>query len=133
MEPRNTYLFVTKPKYAPEEVTPESPGRWSCSSTTRRGDTAFVYVAEGTGIAHEWRVTSDAERDDEWVYMCDVEYVADFDPPITIQELREKIPQKVWAPPHTGMRGFRSIELDEEVVRRIRALRASPSTAVTLS
>ena len=47
--------------YSAELVESDNDVRWSCSKTTRLGDTAFVYVA-GIGVCFEWRVLSDAEK-----------------------------------------------------------------------
>ena len=127
-----TYLFVTKAEYTPERVASGECERWSCSSTTRDNDRAFVYV-NGVGIIYEWRVTSNASRDPEWTFMCDVEHARKFAPPITIQELREAVPRKVWAPFHR-LGGYTSLLVPENVVARILALRspnAGPSTAVS--
>lgn len=116
-----TYLFVTKPDYSPERVEAnEEPFGWSCSRTTRSGDQALVYVT-GIGIAYDWDVVSDAEPDPEWRYACDVEHVKTFDPPITIQEIRDIVPE--WSPTHQNFRGFRSIRIPEEIAKRILHLR----------
>jgi hypothetical protein len=118
-----TYLFVTKPEYSPDEVEDsKEPYRWSCSRKTRSGDRALVYVT-GSGIAFEWDVVSDAEPNSTWRYMCDVEHVETFHPPITIQEIRGTVAETEWSPPHQNFRGFRSIIIPEEIAKRIRNLR----------
>ena len=70
----STYLFVTSPEYCPERVAEgvEIPW-WSCSRTTEMGDHALIYVT-GEGIRFEWRVMTDARPNDEWKYICDVEW-----------------------------------------------------------
>ncbi len=117
-----TYLFVTRSDYKPEQVTPGEDLWWSCSSTTEHGDSALVYVA-GVGLCYEWEARTDAEPHEEWKYICDVRHVRSFDPPITIRELREAIPGAMWAPPHQGFRGYRSIRVPDAVVELIRQLR----------
>lgn len=118
-----SYLFITKPEFSPEEVEGnKEPYGWSCSRTTRSGDRALVYVT-GSGIAFEWDVVSDAKPHPEWRYMCDVEHVQTFDPPITIQEIRDTVSDIEWSPPHQNFRGFRSIIIPEEIAKRIRNLR----------
>ena len=93
----STYLFVTKPEYTPERVESgiDVPW-WSCSSTTARGDRALVYVT-GLGIHYEWNIVSDADPHDEWKYICDVEHARTFDPPISIDEIRDAVPKDDWA------------------------------------
>ena len=118
----STYLFITKEEYEPELVASNDDVSWSCSKTTRLGDTALVYVA-GIGVCFEWRVLSDAEKNDEWPYVCDVEFVKSFDPPITIQELRSAVTREEWKPPHLNFRGWRSITIPADVLKTIRTLR----------
>lgn len=118
-----TYLFVTKPEYTPEKVEDgfDNPW-WSCSSTTRIDDQALIYIT-GIGIAYEWLVTSDAERDEEWRFVCDVQHSRTFTPEIPLQEIREHVTREEWAAPFTNFRGLRSIQIPEEVADRIRDLR----------
>jgi len=118
----NTFLFVTRPKYSPEEVDRTWSGWWSCSSSTRTGDIALVYVAT-QGICYEWEVCSDAKRDDQWKFICRVQFRASLDPPITIGELKNAFDRQEWAPPHLHFRGFRSIRLDARIADHIRSLR----------
>ena len=127
----STYLFITKPKYEPETVRDGNDAEWSCSSTTRDGDRVLVYVT-GVGIRYEWRVTSDAAPDKKWKYVCGVEYVSTFEPPISVAEMRACVPKIDWAPPHTSFRGFRSLLVPGNVEEKIRALRiaAVPSVEV---
>jgi hypothetical protein len=119
----STYLFVTKPEYTPERVERgfEVPW-WSCSSTTQFGDRALVYVT-GVGIQYEWRVTSDAQPHEEWKYICDVEHLRTFDPPIPLHDILTTVTRDEWAPPHMNFRGYRSIKVPDEVADRIRQLR----------
>jgi hypothetical protein len=127
----STYLFVTRPEYTPERVESgfEVPVPWwSCSSTTENGDWALVYVT-GLGIRYEWRLTSDAKPDEEWKYVCNVEYARTFAPPITLREIRAAVPKDDWAPPHLDFRGYKSILVPDAVADRIRALR--PGTPET--
>ena len=111
----STYMFITKEE--PELVASNEDVGWSCSKTTRLGDNALVYVA-GIGVRFEWLVLSDAEKNDEWGYVCDVEFVKSFDPPITIQELRSAVTPEEWKPPHLNFRGFKSIVIPGDVLKR---------------
>ncbi len=122
------YMFITKEAHNSQRVQSGYVGSWSCSKTTRPGDSAFVYVA-GTGVRCEWCATSDARKDKKWAWVCDVEFVRSFEPPITIKELRAAVPQTDWSPPHQNFRGFRSISIPRSVAVRIRGLRgrAGPS------
>src|SRR5438132_654434 len=101
----STYLFVTKPEFTPERVASGSDVPWwSCSSTTRFGDRALVYVT-GVGIQYEWQINSDAEPHDEWKFICGVEHARTFNPPIALREILEQISREEWAPPHMNFRG----------------------------
>lgn len=118
-----TYLFVTKQEFTPEHVEDGDASHWwSCSSTTRSEDRALVYVT-GTGIQYEWRATSNAEPHKEWKYICHVEHVQTFEPPISIGEIREATTKDEWAPPFQNFRGLRSITVPENTAVRILALR----------
>ena len=119
-----TYMFITKGESEPERVKDESGFEWSCSKSTRAGDFALVYVG-GSGVSYQWRVASDAEASEKWGYTCNVEFVSEFSPPITLQELRTAIPKEEWNPPHQNFRGFRSITIPNAIVRHIKALRPS--------
>ncbi|MCA9168132.1 MAG: HNH endonuclease [Planctomycetales bacterium] len=121
-----TYLFITKPDYTPER-SEQSDLFWSCSKNAAVGDLAWVYVT-GRGICLEWLVTSQAEPDDDWGYMCDVSHLRTFDVPISIAELREAIPRVEWAPPHQNFRGNRSLLIPDEVANKIRDLRSTEFT-----
>ena len=115
--------FVTDPEiYHPEEVKYESAA-WSCSRTTDYGDVTWVYLSGNVGISYEWRATSPAGRHPKWNFICDVEFVSEFEPPITIQELRDSITRDGWASQHENLRGFRSIKIPEKVLAKILALR----------
>ena len=118
-----TYLFVTKPEKTPERVESglDVP-RWSCSRTTQIGDEALVYVT-GVGVLYEWRILSDAEPHEKWKYICDVQHVRTFDPPITLKEICEAVPKTDWSPPYLHFRGYRSIEIPDEIADRMRGLR----------
>ena len=121
----HTYLFITDPNVNdPEAVRSGDWGEWSCSSTTETDDLALVYLT-GTGIKYEWRATSKArsEKNEDFPYGCDVQYVRTFRPPITIQELRSEFSRDEWPAPYTNFRGMRSIRLKEGVASRIRDLR----------
>jgi hypothetical protein len=117
-----TYLFVTKPEYTPERVADgvDIPW-WSCSSTTKRGDFALVYVT-GVGIQYEWQVVSDAEPHDEWKYICDVTHSRTFASPITLDEICAVVTKTEWAPPHLHFRGYQSITIPDAIADRIRSL-----------
>ncbi len=117
-----TYLFITKSEYTPERVESGEVTWWSCSSTTRRGDRALVYVA-GSGVQYEWRAISNAQPDDEWKYVCDVTHVRTYHPPISLNEIRNVVSRQEWAPPHQNFRGFRSVIVPENAAILIRQLR----------
>lgn len=117
----SAYMFICKPKERPERVL-DANLWWSCSRTTRRRDRIFVYVT-GTGLAYEWRATSDARPDKKWNYVCDVESVAEIAPPISIGALPEAIPEDAWSPPHQNLRGFRSLSVPSHVEVAITSLR----------
>jgi hypothetical protein len=123
----STFFFVTKPEYTPERVERgiDVPW-WSCSSTTQVGNRALVYVT-GIGVQYEWRVTSSAEPHEKWKYVCDVEHVRTFEPPIGLQEILKHVTREEWAPPHMNFRGYRSIQVTDEVADRIRQLRPEVS------
>jgi hypothetical protein len=116
-----TYLFVTKPHYMPEEAEWDNV-RWSCSKTTKAGDYALVYVT-GEGIQYEWCAVTDAKPHPEWRFMCELEYVRTLAPPITLGEIRAAIPEDDWAPPYQNFRGLKSIRIPEDIARRICNLR----------
>jgi predicted HNH restriction endonuclease len=120
-----TYLFVTKREKTPERVE-SGQMWWSCSKTTQRDDRALVYVA-GLGIQYEWRALSRAKPHKKWKYMCEVQHVQTFDPPIKINEIRNGVSKDIWAPPYQNFRGLRSINVPHNVAATIRALR--PLTA----
>ena len=117
-----TYLFVTKSNYTPERVESGIDLWWTCSSTSEDGDFALVYVA-GAGIMYEWRLISDAEPNDEWKYICDVQYLRTFEPPIALAEICDVVSRNEWAPPYLHLRGYRSIRVPDYVAHRIRLLR----------
>ena len=118
------YLFVTHPEISyPEEVKYED-ATWSCSKTTEYGDQILVYLTGNVGICYEWRATSGAVSHPELKFACDVKFVPEFEPPITIQELRAAVSREEWAPPHDNFRSNRSIMIPDEVLEKILALRA---------
>lgn len=119
----STYLFITKPEFRPGKVRPGNDTEWSCSSSTRIGDRALVHVTGGTGIMYEWRVTSDAVRNERWGHNCNVEYVSTFRPPISIGEIRAAVPRADWTLPYTMFRGLSSLRVPSNVAKKIRALR----------
>jgi len=111
-----TYLFVTTEDYEPTSV---KRGTWSCSKTTQSGDRALVYLV-GTGIVCEWEVTSDAVKDLQWGYVCDVSHLRTLKKPISIGEIKEKIQRETWAAPYTNFRGMKSIRIPDEALRALR-------------
>ena len=115
-------MFITKADHQPQKVRHGDAVGWSCGKNTCSGDSVLVYVAS-TGVCYEWRATSDAKKDRRWDYVCNVEYVRSFEPPITIQELRVAAPKSVWSPPHQNFRGHSSIAIPSRIFRRIKALR----------
>jgi len=117
-----TYLFITKPEYSPDKIKIRKNTKWSCSKSTRRGNHAFVYVG-GEGIRYEWRAVSDAEHDDDWKYICKVEFIRIIEPPITLNELRAAFSKNEWGPPHQNFRGLRSIVIPEHVLSQLKEMR----------
>lgn len=117
----DTYLFVTKSEFDPQRVEEGESMWWSCSKSTKVGDRLNVYVTE-IGIEYEWRATSEAEPNVEWDYTCGVEHVRTFDPPITLDDIRETFSRDEWAPPHLNFRGYRSIRIPDEVAQKLDAL-----------
>ena len=122
IEAMTCYLFVTDEERRPEDVQSGEETWWSCSKTTRLGNFAFVYV-KGAGITYAWRMTSDARHDSEWGYVCDVVYVRNFEPVITLKEIQAKIDKEMWAPPHQNFRGFKSIIVPSDAVLQLLELR----------
>jgi len=118
------FLFFTRSEFEPESLIEES-GSWSCSKDTRAGDQVFVYIA-GEGIRYEWIAISDSVKDPHWTYCCDVEFVREIDPPITIRELRDMIPADVWLAPHSSFRGYKSIRIPDEAVPMVLSIIESP-------
>ena len=117
------FLFVTTPNYDPDIVRREGGGWWSCSKTTRAGDRIFVYMAGGHGLGYEWRANSDARPHKKWKYECDVEWVRNISPPLTLTDLVDAIPRAKWAPPHLHFRGYRSIRVPFAVEAILDSLR----------
>jgi hypothetical protein len=118
------YLFVVNAEEYDASVGEEGSERWSCCKDTTVGDHALVYVT-GEGITFEWAVTSPAEKDPKWRYMCRVRRVREFHPPITIQEIRETVQREVWRAPYTNFRGFRAIRIPDEAVKALWVLRTT--------
>lgn len=118
-----TYRFVTKPEHEPERVeSAENDFWWSCSRNTKAGDDALVYVA-GVGIQYEWEVVCDAEPNQKWKYICDVEHLRTLVPAIPISEICDVVTRDEWAPPYLNFRGYKSIVIPDAVAERVRALR----------
>jgi 5-methylcytosine-specific restriction endonuclease McrA len=118
------FLFITDPEFSPEKVGHSKSSSWSCSKTAQPNDRAFVYVT-GQGISFEWVLMGRPRPDTHWRFVCSVRLVNAISPPITIQELRKAIPRSMWAPPHTGLRGYRSISLPPEAAAAIRGIRGT--------
>ena len=124
------YLFIVNPKeQSPHQVGLEKSVTWSCSKTAKPGDRAFVYL-NGQGVSFEWVIVSAAKPHPDWRFMCRVKLVKAITPPISIQEMRKAIPKSLWAPPHTGMRGYRSVQLPPEAAVRLRAVREAPHITI---
>jgi hypothetical protein len=123
------FFFVTGAEFSPETVGRQKSVAWSCSKTARPNDRAFVYVT-GQGVSFEWIIYGPPRRDADWGFQCPVRLLAPLTPPIAIQELRNMIPRRVWAPPHTGLRGYRSIRLPPKAAAIIRSLRSRSSTSL---
>ncbi len=121
-----TYLFVTDAdSYDPEGVQTGTDDWWSCSKTAVPGDLALVYLVGGVGIEYQWQITSQAERNDKWGYVCDVRHLRTFKPPISLGEICFVVSKAEWAPPHLNFRGYRSIRIPDRVAARLRSLRSA--------
>jgi 5-methylcytosine-specific restriction endonuclease McrA len=116
------FLFITDPDFSPEKVGRSKSSSWSCSKSAQPNDRAFVYVT-GQGISFEWVLVGRPRPDAHWRFQCSVRLFNEMFPPITMQELRKAIPRSVWAPPHTGLRGYRSISVPPKAAAAIRASR----------
>jgi hypothetical protein len=109
------YLLVTTPEYDVDAAKEKGGASWTCSKSTRAGDRLFVYVAQGIGLALEWRATSDARKERRWGYECDVAWVRDIKPALSCSDLIRDIPRQQWAPPHLHFRGYSSIQVPSAV------------------
>ena len=119
-----TYLFITDPDASkPESVDEISDSTWSCAKSTSPGDSAFVYLTGGRGIAYEWLVLSPATPDPAWTWVCRVKLVRKIEPSIAVAELRATISRELWGAPYTNFRGMRSIRIPDDAVQVIRQLR----------
>lgn len=118
-----TFLFFAKPQEAPEQVNTNCGIPWCCGKSTLPSDCIWVFVTGGKGISYEWRAISEPKQDQNgrFSYVCDVEFVCDFVPPITLTELKETVPE--WKPLY-NLRGFKAIKIPDRVVEKIRALRS---------
>lgn len=122
----NTYLLVTNPNefdfvHDVEERSDEI--YWNCNKSTQNRDRLLVYLTGNIGITYEWNAASDAAKDETWKYVCDIEYVKKFDPPITLKEIRNVITKDEWKPPYLNLRGYKSIQIPYDVAEKIVNLR----------
>lgn len=118
-----SYLFVTNPaEYQPEEVKRWDIS-WSCAKTTEIGDKILVYLTGNIGVKYEWRAVSASTENPVWGFVCDVTFVSEFDPPITIQEICGAVSRDEWAPPHLNFRGNKAIRIPDIALEKILALR----------
>jgi len=120
----NTFLFVTKPTENPEQVKANGGIPWRCCEATRCGDGILLYVTGGNGVSYEWRAVSDSIRvqNKRRRYDCNVEFVSEFNPPITRQELCDAISRDEWKPPHLKFKGNHAVIIPSNVLPKIRAL-----------
>jgi 5-methylcytosine-specific restriction protein A len=119
-----TFLFLTKPKEEPEKAKTNRGIPWCCGKSTQAADRIWVYLTGGQGISYEWRAISHSRQDPtgRHRYVCDVEFVCDFIPPITIVELKNAIPKTEWKPLYQ-LRGFKAIKIPDRIAEKIIALR----------
>ena len=124
-----TYLLVTNPnKYEFVHDVEERSDEicWNCNKSTKSGDRLLVYLTANIGIMYEWVewvATSDAEKDKEWKYACDIKYVRKYDPPITLKDIRDIVTEDEWKPPYLNLRGYKSIRIPDYIAERIIDLR----------
>jgi 5-methylcytosine-specific restriction protein A len=120
-----TFLFVTKPTENPEQVKANGGIPWCCCEAIRSSNRILVYVTGGKGICYEWRAVSNSIRDPDgqYAFVCNVEFVSEFIPPITRQELCDAISRDEWVPPHLNFRGNHAVSIPDNVLTKIRALR----------
>lgn len=121
----STLLFVTEPEQKPEQLERGTSLPWSCSHSTRAGDGIWVWVTGGKGLCFQWRAVSDSQPDPKGKYrwVCNVEWVSNFIPPISLIELRNAVAQTDWNPPHVNMRVRAATTIPDCVVKKISALR----------
>ncbi len=112
------YLFITNPDYEPESVRNRS-AQWSSPKHIQPGDRILVYVTGGKGITHKWEAVSEADSDDEWGYMCDVKHVADINPPITLDDIKNIFDRSEWSPPYQNFRGLKHLKLSDKVAEKL--------------
>jgi 5-methylcytosine-specific restriction protein A len=117
-----TFSFTTKPTEYPEQVRRKNV-LWCCSRRIRSGDCIWVYVT-GKGLCYEWRAISDSHPDPtrRYSYVCEVEFVCDFEPPITRQQICAVVTKKEWNKPHINMKGRAASIIEDCAAKKIRAL-----------
>jgi hypothetical protein len=118
----NKFLFFTRPTENPEQVKANGGIPWCCSKATRSGNRILLYVTGRKEICYKWRAVSDSIPDPtkKYRYVCNVEFVCDFVPPITLTELKETVPE--WKPLY-NLRGFRAIRIPNHIAEKISVLR----------
>ena len=114
------YLFVAKPETEHSHVRAGTRSDWSCSAKAKPGDTAFIYITGGTGITAEWAIESSARKEGQY-YRCDVRFIREIIPPVTIRELKVLAPD--WAPVHQNLRGHHATRIPSEDYDRICLIR----------
>ena len=115
------FLFVAKPETNPDEVRVGIRTDWSCSAKAKAGDKAFLYITGGTGITEEWFIDSRHKEKVGRYYRCDVHFLREIDPSVTIRELKALAPK--WAPAQQNLRGHHALEIPREVCERIYSVR----------
>ncbi len=114
------FLFVAKPETEYSKVRAGTRSDWSCSAKAKLGDKAFIYITGGTGITAEWIIESTPRKEGQY-YRCDVRFLREISPPVTIGELKALAPK--WAPVKQNLRGHHAVLIPSEVYDRICSVR----------
>ena len=118
-----TYLFVTDPHiYTPEEIK-HHDGWWSCPKATEYGDEILVYLTDGTGIRYLWQAVSVPRRHAHWGTVCDLRFLKEFVPPISLQEMRGIVTEEEWIAPYVDFWWSKAVRVPEAVASKILAQR----------
>ncbi len=86
--------------------------------------TAQELKVGATALANRKTIEMQAlEKNVKWGYICYVEYVDTFTPPISLSKIRKVITREEWAPPYLNFRGYKSIRIPDQIVSQIISLR----------